>query len=131
MSLNTIYLLGRLTHDPEMRYGGNTSICKFKIAVNRPGKAQEGQPNADFFQLTAFGKTAEFITKYFTKGQQILIVGYLRNNNWTDQQGNKHYDNAICVEKVYFADSKRESIQAPEQTEGYYSLDESDEDLPF
>lgn len=132
--------MGRLVADPETRYTqSNIAMTRFKIAVNRQGKPQEGQPTADFFQITAWRQTAEFVQKYFTKGQQVLVEGYLRNNSYTDKDGNKRYSDDIHADKVYFADSKRESgqqtQQAPQQIEqgesGLYQLNENDEDLPF
>ena len=132
--------MGRLVADPETRYTqSNIAMTRFKIAVNRQGKPQEGQPTADFFQITTWRQTAEFAQKYFTKGQQVLIEGYLRNNSYTDKDGNKRYSDDVHADKVYFADSKRESgqqaQQAPQQIEqgesGFYQLNENDEDLPF
>jgi single-strand DNA-binding protein len=132
--MNRVIILGRLVADPEIRYTqNNAAMTRFKIAVNRQYK-QEGQPDADFFQITAWGKTAEFISKYFTKGQQILVEGYLRNNSWTDQQGNKRYSDDIHADKVYFADSKRDKVD--DTGERYsavsaYQDPQADEDLPF
>lgn len=149
--MNKVILLGRLVADPETRYTqSNIPMTRFRLAVNRPGRSQEGQQNADFFQVTAWRATAEFVGKYFRKGQQVLIEGYLRNNSWTDQQGNKRYSDDIHAEQVYFADSKRDSGsyaddvqgtpqvsapsfqgQKPESGDGFYTLNEEDEDLPF
>lgn len=148
--MNKVILLGRLVADPEVRYTqNNIAMTRFKIAVNRPGKPQEGQPTADFLQITAWRHTAEFVGKYFQKGQQVLIEGYLRNNSWTDQQGNKRYSDDIVADQVYFADSKRDrndstfvagspkvsappfQDQSPTSGDGFYTLNEDDEDLPF
>lgn len=149
--MNKVILMGRLTADPETRYTqSNIPMTRFKIAVNRPGKPQEGQPTADFFNITAWRSTAEFVGKYFKKGQQVLIEGYLRNNSWTDQQGNKRYSDDVHADQVYFADSKRDSgsnnaygggmpqvsapafsAEKPENGDGFYALNEDDEDLPF
>jgi len=147
VSMNKVILLGRLVADPETRYTqSNVAVTRFRIAVNRPFRTQEGQQAADFFQLTAWRQTAEFISKYFRKGQQILVEGYLRNNTWTDQQGNKRYSDEIHVENVYFADSKRDNSGAdynpavsadafqadmPDSGDGFYTLSDDDEDLPF
>jgi single-strand DNA-binding protein len=131
--MNRVILLGRLVADPETRYTqNNKAMTRFKLAVNRQGKKEDGQPTADFFQITAWGKTAEFISKYFKKGQQILVEGYLRNNSWTDQEGNKRYSDDIHAQQVYFADSKKSNTgqaqQADIENSGFY---DSDEDLPF
>ena len=133
--MNKIILLGRLVADPETRYTqSNIAMARFKLAVNRQGKPQEGQPTADFFQITAWRQTAEFVGKYFSKGQQVLIEGYLRNNSYTDKEGNKRYSDDIHASQVYFADSKRdrqEQGQAPQADQGgFYDLGDS-EDLPF
>ena len=132
--MNKVILMGRMVADPETRYTqNNTAMTRFKIAVNRQYK-QEGQPTADFFQITAWGKTAEFVQKYFTKGQQVLIEGNLRNNSWTDKDGNKRYSDDIHAEKVYFADSKKSNDNSNDNKTysepAPYQLSE-DEDLPF
>ena len=108
--MNKVILMGRLVADPETRYTqNNIAMSRFRIAVNRPGRPQEGQPNADFIQITAWRHTAEFVGKYFRKGQQVLVEGYIRNNNWVDKDGNKRYSDEIHADQVYFADSKRDS----------------------
>lgn len=131
--MQKLIMMGRLVADPETRYTqSNTAMTRFKLAVNRGGKPQEGQPTADFFQITAWRHTAEFVQKYFTKGQQVLIEGYLRNNSYTDQQGNKRYSDDIHAEKVYFADSKRDKVD--DTGEGYSTVSayqQDDESLPF
>lgn len=140
--MNRVFLLGRLCADPETRYtNSNIAMTRFRIAVNRPGKHEEG-PEADFFQITAWRKTAEFVGKYFKKGRQILLEGRLQNNNWTDKDGNKRYKDDIVADQVYFADSKRDNgntataNQPPAKTgqpegSGFYDMNENDEDLPF
>jgi single-strand DNA-binding protein len=138
--MNKVILMGRITAEPEIRYTtNNIPIARFKIAVNRPGKSQDGKPSADFIQITAWRSTAEFIAKYFAKGQQVLVEGYLRNNSWTDQQGNKRYSDDIHAEHVYFADSKRDRVD--DTGDGYgavsqyqdppMNLTEDEEDFPF
>ena len=136
--MNKIFLLGRLVEDPSTRMTqSGITMTRFKLAVNRQGKPQEGQPTADFLQITAWRHTAEFVQKYFTKGQQVLIEGYLRNNQYTDKDGNKRYSDDIHADKVYFADSKRDSggqgyqpQTQPAEQGGSYDLDNT-EDLPF
>lgn len=136
--MNRVILLGRLTADPSTRMTqSNIAMTRFKLAVNRQGKKEDGQPTADFFQITAWRSTAEFVQKYFTKGQQVLIEGYLRNNQYTDKDGNKRYSDDIHADKVYFADSKRDSggqgyqpQTQPAEQSGFYDLGD-DESLPF
>jgi single-strand DNA-binding protein len=109
LSMNKVILMGRLTGDPEGRYTqSNISVARFSLAVNRIGRQQEGQPTADFFDIVAWRQTADFVGKYFKKGQQVLVEGYLRNNNWTDQQGQKRYRTEVHVDHAYFADSRRD-----------------------
>jgi single-strand DNA-binding protein len=131
--INKIILMGRLVADPETRITqNNIAMTRFKLAVNRQGKPQDGQPNADFIQITAWRQTAEFVQKYFHKGQQVLIEGYLRNNNWTDKDGNKRYADEVHAEHVYFADSKRDKVDdTGESYSAVSTYQDTDEDLPF
>lgn len=135
--MNKVILLGRMVADPETRFTqNNTPMTRFKLAVNRPGKHEDGQPTADFFTITAWRSMAEFVGKYFKKGQQVLIEGYLRNNSWTDQQGNKRYADEIHAERVYFADSKRDtgdgySAASTYQDPPMIDPNDHDSDLPF
>lgn len=142
--MNKFEFLGRLTKDPEVRYtsGNNTQVTTFTIAVNRRFVAQGGERQADFFNLTAFGKTAEFCSKYFKKGQQVLVTGRIQNRTWEDQTGQKRYATDFIVEDTYFADSKRDGTQGsfdmpqvpdmPASTDAgdFITVDETEE-LPF
>lgn len=106
--MNKVILMGRLTRDPEVRYsqGQNQSaVARFSIAVDRRFK-REGDPNADFFNCTAFGKQAEFVERYLTKGIKIVIVGRIQNNNYTNKDGQMVYGTAIMVDEMEFAESK-------------------------
>ena len=126
--MNKVILLGRLSKDVETRYtqSNNTMVASFTLAVNRRFK-QEGQPSADFINIVAWSKTAEFVSKYFKKGQQVAVVGRLQTRTWDDEQGQKHYITEVIAEEVYFADSKKEdNTQAQEQFEIT-----SSSDLPF
>ena len=132
--MNKIILLSRLTRDPEVRYlqGQNsTAIASFSVAVNRKFK-REGEPDADFFNCTAFGKQAEFVEKYLKQGTKILLSGRVQNNNYTKQNGEKVYSTQIMVEEIEFAESKgnSDSGQATPQTESFMNIPEG-EDLPF
>lgn len=134
--MNLIIMVGRLTAEPDIKYtkDGNKAIAKFSLAVNRRFK-QDGQPEADFFNMIAFGKTAEFINKYFHKGMKAVITGELRNNHYTDQKGVKHYSEQIIISTIEFAESKT-SMQitlASENGEGgFISIpDGIEEELPF
>ena len=99
--------MGRLTRDPEVRYGAqnNNAVARFSIAVDRRFK-REGQPTADFFNCTAFGKTGEFVEKYLKKGTKIVLDGELQNDNYTNKEGQMVYGMQIIVNSVEFAESK-------------------------
>ena len=107
--MNKVILMGRLTRDPEVRYTttNNTLVCTFSIAVNRRFK-QEGQPDADFFNIVAWSKTGEFCSKYFKKGQQVGVIGRLQTRNYDDKDGKKVYVTEVIAEETYFADSRRD-----------------------
>ena len=119
---NRIILMGRLTKDPELK---NTQsgipMCRFSIAVDRAySKGQEKQ--TDFFDITAWRNTAEFVAKYFSKGRMILVEGKLQNNNYTDQNGVKQYRNAIIADNVAFCGDKsgnQQNGQAPPAQQPY------------
>jgi single-strand DNA-binding protein len=127
--MNKVVLMGRLTRDPETRYtqGNNTAVCSFSLAVNRRFK-QEGQPDADFINVVAWAKTAEFVSKYFTKGQQVGVVGRIQTRNYDDKDGKKVFVTEVVAEEVYFADSKKE--QNATTSAGFMAV-EGDSDLPF
>ncbi len=112
--MNKVILMGRLTRDPEVRYTqtNNTLVATFSIAVNRRFVREGDTVTADFFNVTAWSKTGEFVSKYFKKGQQVAVVGRLQNRNWDDQNGQKHYATDVVAEEVYFADSKRSSDES-------------------
>lgn len=143
--MNKLTLVGRLSKDVETRYsqGANpTAISRTSIAVDRKIK-RDGEPEADFFNLVAFGKTAEFLEKYFKKGMKIAIVGRVENDNYTDKDGRKVYGTRIVVEECEFCESKDKSSNAAEKTqnnapgdarkeEGFMSVPAGlDEELPF
>ena len=107
--MNTVILCGRLTRDPEVRYsqGENSmAIASFSVATNRKFK-RDGEPDADFFNCTAFGKQAEFVEKYLKKGIKVLVTGRLQNNTYEDKQGNKVTATQIITEEVEFCESKK------------------------
>lgn len=154
--LNRVIIMGRLCADPEFRQTtSGIPVCRFRVAVNRP-KKQDGSQEADFIGCTAWRSSAEFIARYFGKGQMILVEGSLRNNDYTDNNGVKHYSMDVLVNQAQFCGSKSESNQmeneaqrpAPEprqqnsqqppqaQTESNLSLDDfeeilSDGEVPF
>ena len=121
--------IGRLTKDPEIRSTATgMQVASFTLAVNRRFAKEE--PKADFFNVTAWNKTAEFVGKYFTKGQQILVSGRLENRSWEDNAGVKRYATDVIAEEVEFADSKKEDKEEWKPADKHIDiLDESD--LPF
>ena len=124
--LNKSILMGRLTKDPELRYTttNNTAVASFTLAVNRRKKDE-----VDFINIVAWDKTAEFVSKYFQKGQQVVVVGRLQVRAWDDNDGNKRYATEIVAEETFFADSKREKESVP--ASDCRELIEPDDDLPF
>ncbi|MBO4396598.1 MAG: single-stranded DNA-binding protein [Eubacterium sp.] len=105
--MNKVILMGNLTRDPEISYSqsSNLAIARFSIAVNRRF-AREGETDVDFFNCTAFGKTAEFVEKYFHKGSRMLLSGRVENDNYTNKNGEKVYSVRILAEDVEFAERK-------------------------
>ena len=103
--MNKIFLLGNLTRDPEISYTQSSNMCvaRISIAINRRFK-RDNEPDADFFNCTAFGKTAEFIEKYFHKGSRMSLVGRVQNDNYTNKNGEKVYSVQIIIEEVEFAE---------------------------
>lgn len=108
--LNRVILMGRLTRDPDFKQTqSGVAICKFSVAVERQFKdSKTGERLTDFLDCTAFRGTAEFISRYFSKGNMILVEGNIQNNNYTDNNGVKHYSNNIMVENVSFCGGKNE-----------------------
>ena len=109
--MNKVTLTGRLTKDPEIRYSQSAqpvAITRFSIAVNRKFK-KDGEPDADFINCLSFGKLAEFIGKYFTKGKMIGIAGSIVNNSWIDDKGKNRYYTEIKVEEAEFLEKKESS----------------------
>ena len=134
--MNKVELLGRLTKDPEIKYTqtNNTAVANFSLAVNRRFVKEGEERQADFINIIAWGKTAEFCNKYFKKGMQIALVGRIQTRNWEDEQGQKHYVTEVIAEEVYFADSKKEQQepQSDMQFENEISTTNFDNELlPF
>ena len=107
--MNLCIQIGRCTRDPDIKYAkSGTTIADFTLAVDRKFK-REGQPDADFLNFTAFGKTAEFIEKYCHKGTKLVVQSTLQNNNYQGRDGKTVYRNTLMVESVEFAESKAAS----------------------
>ena len=106
--LNHITLMGRLTRDPELRRTGTgTPVVSFTIAVDRDfGGKDGGEKETDFIDIVAWRNTAEFVSKYFTKGRMAVVSGRLQIRGWTDKDGNKRKAAEVVADNVYFGDSK-------------------------
>ena len=138
--MNKVILVGRLTRDPEVRYtqGENSVvIAKFSLAVDRRFK-RDGEPDADFFNCTAFGKQAEFVDRYLKQGMKMVVVGRIQNDNYTNRDGQKVYSVQIMVEEMEFAESKNASsdngsrAQETCDADGFMKMPEGiQEELPF
>lgn len=147
--MNKTILMGRLTREPEVRYSANDSglaIARFTLAVNRRFR-RDGEASADFISCVAFGKTAEFIEKYISKGRQICVSGRIQTGSYTNRDGQKIYTTEVVVEEVDFADSRRsdDAADAPVDAAGAMPAPQAaaapadtgmdgfavDEDIPF
>ena len=107
--LNKIILMGRLTRDPELRRtGSGTAVTSFSLAVDRDFKSQSGEKETDFIDIVAWRSTAEFVSKYFTKGRMAVVEGRLQIRDWTDKDGGKRRSAEVVADNVYFGDSKRD-----------------------
>lgn len=127
--MNFVALMGRLTKDPEARNAQTTNLTRFSLAVDRRGKRDE----ADFFNCTAFGKTADFIYQYFRKGNRILISGRIQNDNYTASDGSKRSAVQIIVDQAEFCESKQQTQPAEQQEADFMVVPDTLEDagLPF
>lgn len=142
--MNKVILMGRLTRDPEVRYGcaNNTAVAKYSLAVPRKFK-RDGDQECDFINCVAFGKLGEFAEKYLRKGIKIAIVGRVQTGSYTNKDGQKVYTTDVVVEEQEFAESKNASaanantqsdpISSPRDLgDGFMNIpDGIDEELPF
>ena len=140
--MNKVILIGRLARDSEVKYSANNMmILRNSVAVDRRTK-QEGQPTADFIPVTAFGKTAEFISNYFSKGKRIAITGRIQTGSYDNAEGKKVYTTDVIIDEVEFVESKAASGETqgyskpvmpdlPAQTSGMTPQDTSDGYFPI
>ena len=146
--MNKVIMTGRLTRDPEIRYGGQdnqTAIARFSIAVDRRFRRAGESADADFFNCTAFGKQAEFVERYMKKGMKVDLSGRLQNDNYTNREGQKVNNVQIIVEDIEFGESRSasqgrtDSYQAASKPaanavpDGFINVPDEveDEELPF
>jgi len=130
--INKAILMGRLVADPELKQTtSNIAVCKFTIAINRP-KQKDKEQQSDFINIVVWRNTAEFVSKYFTKGKMIIVDGALRNNNYTDGNGVKHYTIEVHADNVSFGGDKKSddtTEQKPKQQQQETKADVPDFDL--
>lgn len=138
--LNHIDIMGRLTRDPEMRRtSSGVAVTSFAIACDRDFKGSNGEKETDFIDVTAWRNTAEFASKYFTKGRMAVVSGRLQIRSWTDKDGNKRKAAEVVAENIYFADKKEDgaghNVQnyspVSEPLQDYAVVDGDDDNLPF
>ena len=129
MNLNKCLLAGNLCKDPELRYTqSNTAVTKINIAVNREYKqGEEKKKEVTYLNIVAWGKTAEFISQYFTKGQAIFVEGRIATRNYDDKDGKKVYVTEVIAEQVQFV-GKKEIKEYDQPEENNNSMDEN---IPF
>ena len=110
--LNHIVLMGRLTRDPELRRtGSGIAVASFRLAVDRDFGPKDGSDReTDFIDIVAWRSTAEFVSRYFTKGRMAVVEGRLQIRDWTDKDGGKRRSAEVVADNVYFGDSKRDSV---------------------
>ena len=150
--LNHIVLMGRLTRDPELRRtGSGVAVASFTLAVDRDYAAQGAEKETDFVDIVAWRSTAEFVSKYFSKGRMAVVSGRLQIRNWQDKEGNKRRSAEVVADNVYFGDSKRDAeagaapsygqgggysqsygaAPAPAPSSDFAMLEGDDAELPF
>lgn len=140
--MNKAIIMGRLTRDPELKFSSsNMGICSFSVAVDRKFK-RDGEPTADFLNVVTFGKTAEFVSKWFSKGKLILVCGRIQVRNWEDKDGNKRTSFDIVADEVSFAGDKGgndtprgnsapASFDLPDNISDFSEISDDDGDVPF
>lgn len=142
--LNKVILIGRFTRDPELRSTPQgTSTCSFSLAVDRNYQSASGERQADFINCVAWRQTAEFISKYFQKGNMVCVEGSIQTRSWKDNDGNNRYVTEVVVDRSYFVESKKSaqtsaSMEAPVFNDSPFgNLPDpisplgTDDDLPF
>ncbi len=144
--MNKVILMGRLTKDPEIRYGQGenaTAVARYTLAVER--KIKNDDQNADFIQCVAFGKLAEFAEKWLKKGIKICITGRIQTGSYTDKDGRKVYTTDVIVEENEFAESKNAAVgkgsnnflggerptPSAANSDGFMNIPDGADELPF
>ena len=134
--------MGRLARDPELRRtGSGTAVTSFSLACDRDFKSQSGEKETDFIEVVAWKNTAEFVSKYFSKGRMAVVEGRLQIRDWTDKAGNKRTTAEVVADNVYFADSKRSESNDNQKenfnalsgrlSDDFVPISEEDGEIPF
>jgi len=148
--MNQIVIMGRMTRDPELRHTPNgVPVASFSLAVDRGFVAKDsGERQTDFIDVVAWRNLAEFVAKYFTKGQMAAVTGRLQIRDWNDKDGNKRRNAEVVADNVYFTESKKSreasighaveakedfssDFSSPVESSDFTELDMDDGDLPF
>ena len=142
MALNKVIIMGNISTEVELKQTqSGTSVCSFNVAVNRYSK-DPTEKKVDFLTVVAWSAKADFVSRYFKKGQAIVVVGRLENREWSDKQGNKRISTEIIAEEISFAGSKESSTEAKSEAytptayatqngQNFEEIDSGDESLPF
>lgn len=141
--LNRIAIMGRFTRDPELKYTpSGKAVLSFTLACDRDYQTKAGDKKTDFVECVAWNTTAEFISRYFSKGRMAIVSGSLESRKWEAKNGDKRISWEVRVESIYFGDSKKDdqrgtNAASPSSSgeagipEGFTPIDMDDEDLPF
>ena len=137
--LNKIFLQGRLVADPEMRHTpSGVAVASLRLAVDRDFKSQSGEKETDFIDIVAWRSTAEFVSKYFSKGRMAVVEGRIQIRDWTDKDGGKRRSAEVIANNVYFGDSKKDDQGSRPVSRGvdvsasdFAEISEEDGELPF
>ena len=135
--LNKISLMGRLVALPELRYTQKqTPVASFTLAVDRDFQVSGGEKQTDFIPCVAWDKTAEFVSKYFQKGQLMILTGRLQSRKWQDREGVNRTQWEVVADSVYFSGDKKTASPTAEQPRGqskpaFWELSDDDSELPF
>jgi single-strand DNA-binding protein len=134
---NRVVLIGRLTADPELKTtNSGTAVCSFTLAVDRQFKDQNGNKQVDFLNVVTWKGTAEFVSKYFSKGSAFGVEGSVQTRNWTDKDGNKRIATEIVADRAFFTGSKETNAPKAENDAqgefgGFGGVPADEQDLPF
>lgn len=135
--MNKVILMGRLTRDPEIRYSNNIAIGRYALAVERRRQQEGAEQTADFINIVAFGKAAEFAEKYLKQGTKVLVTGRIQTGSYTNKNGQKVYTTDVIAEDQEFCEKKTDGSTAQKNegaTDGFVNFLDGDgieDDLPF